>query len=58
MQITLKRNLIQKERSLLSKKIKEEYYHFQIIEKDNKTVIEVHNENPDMSLLNNINNAR
>ena len=58
MQITLNRNLIQKEKSLLSKKIKEEYYHFQIIEKDNQTIIEVHNENPDMNLLNNMNNDR
>ncbi|MBO5095295.1 MAG: type IV secretory system conjugative DNA transfer family protein, partial [Bacilli bacterium] len=58
MQITLNRNLIQKEKSLLSKKIKEEYYHFQIIENDNKTIIEVYNENPNINLLNNMNNER
>lgn len=55
---TLNRNLIQKEKSLLSKKIKEEYYHFQIIEKDNKTVIEVHNENPNLNLLQSLNDER
>lgn len=58
MKVTLDRNLIQKEKSLLSKKIKEEYYHLQINESNNETIIEIYNENPNMNLLNSLNDER
>lgn len=58
MSVTLDRSLKQREKSLLNSKIKAEYYHSQIIEKNNKTIIEIHNENPDMKLLRSLNNER
>lgn len=58
MKVTLDRNLIQKEKSLLSKKIKEEYYHLQINESNNETIIEIYNENPNMNLINSLNDER
>lgn len=56
--VTLDRALKQRERSLLNSKVKAEYYHSQITEKNNKTIIEIHNENPDMKLLRSLNNDR
>ena len=56
--VTLDRLLRQRERSLLNSKVKAEYYHSQITEKNNKTIIEIHNENPDMKLLRSLNNDR
>ena len=56
--VTLDRLLKQRERSLLNSKVKAEYYHSQITEKNNKTIIEIHNENPDMKLLRSLNNDR
>ena len=58
MKVTLDRKLIQKEKSLLSKKIKEEYYHLQIKESNNETIIEIYNENPNMNLINSLNDER
>ncbi len=58
MSVTLDRTLKQREKSLLNSKIKAEYYHSQIIEKDNKIIIEIHNENPSMNLLRSLNNER
>ena len=58
LKVTLDRNLIQKEKSLLSKKIKEEYYHLQINESNNETIIEIYNENPNMNLINSLNDER
>ncbi len=58
MSVTLDRELKQREKSLLNAKIKAEYYHLQIIEKESKTLIEIHNENPNMNLLRSINNDR
>ena len=58
MSVTLDRSIKQREKSLLNSKVKAEYYHSQIIEKNNKTVIEIHNENPDMKLLRSLNNDR
>src|SRR5574344_162486 len=56
--VTLDRLLKQRERSLLNSKVKAEYYHSQITEKNNKTIIEIHNENPDMKFLRSLNNDR
>jgi len=56
--VTLDRLLKQRERSLLNSKVKAEYYHSQITEKNNITIIEIHNENPDMKLLRSLNNDR
>ena len=56
--VTLDRALKQREKSLLNSKVKAEYYHSQIIEKNNKTIIEIHNENPDIKLLRSLNNDR
>ena len=56
--VTLDRLLKQREKSLLNSKVKAEYYHSQITEKNNKTIIEIHNENPDMKLLRSLNNDR
>ena len=56
--VTLDRALKQREKSLLNSKVKAEYYHSQITEKNNKTIIEIHNENPDMKLLRSLNNDR
>ena len=56
--VTLDRLLKQRERSLLNSKVKAEYYHSQITEKNNKTIIEIHNENPDLKLLRSLNNDR
>ena len=58
MQVTLNKLLVQKEKSLLSKKVKEEYYHYQIKEQNNQTIIEIHNENPNLSLLQSLNDER
>ena len=58
MKVIINRSLIQKEKTLLSKKIKKEFYHYQLIENNNQTIIEVHNENPNLSLLNNLNGER
>ena len=58
MSVTLDRSIKQREKSLLNSKVKAEYYHSQIIEKNNKTIIEIHNENPDMKLLRSLNNDR
>lgn len=56
--VTLDRLLKQRERSLLNSKIKAEYYHSQITEKNNKTIIEIHNENPNLNLLQSLNEER
>jgi type IV secretion system protein VirD4 len=56
--VTLDRLLKQREKSLLNSKVKAEYYHSQITEKNNKTIIEIHNENPDLKLLRSLNNDR
>ena len=56
--VTLDRLLKQREKSLLNSKVKAEYYHSQITEKNNKTIIEIHNENPNMKLLRSLNNDR
>ena len=58
MKVTINKLLVQKEKSLLSKKIKEEYYHYQIMEQNNQTIIEVHNENPNLNLLQSLNDER
>ena len=50
--IKLNRTLTQLDKSLLSNRIQEEKYHTEIIEKEEKTIINIYNENPlkDLSL--------
>ena len=45
MKVILDHILKQREKSLINTKIKGEYYHFQIIEDNDKTIIEIYNEN-------------
>ena len=47
---TLNRRLKQAERSILPNKIKAEQYHIEIIEKEEKTIINIYNEKNDLSL--------
>ena len=44
--IKLNRTLTQLDKSLLSNRIQEEKYHTEIIEKEEKTIINIYNENP------------
>ena len=50
--IKINRSLKQVEKSLLANKIKQELYHTEILEKEEKTIINIYNENPlkDLSL--------
>lgn len=50
MNVEVNRKLIQKERSLLNTKIKSEFYHTEIKEFEEKTIINIYNENPNLSL--------
>ena len=50
MNVEVNRKLIQKERSLLNTKIKSEFYHTEIKESEEKTIINIYNENPNLSL--------
>ena len=45
MQIELDRFLLQKEKTLLLKKVKKGYYHIEMIEKNKNTIVEIYNEN-------------
>lgn len=50
MKVEVNRNLKQKEKSLLNTKIKSEFYHTEIKETNEKTIINIYNENPNLSL--------
>ncbi len=50
MKVEVNRQLIQKEKSLLNTKIKSEFYHTEIKESEDKTIINIYNENPNLSL--------
>lgn len=50
MTVTLNRRLKQVERSILPNKIKAEQYHIEIIEKEEKTIINIYNEKNDLEL--------
>src|SRR5574344_1375695 len=50
MTVTLNRRLKQVERSILPNKIKAEQYHIEIIEKEEKTIINIYNEKKDLEL--------
>lgn len=50
MKVEVNRQLIQKEGSLLNAKIKSEFYHTEIKESEDKTIINIYNENPNLSL--------
>lgn len=50
MNVNINRELKPKDRSLLTNKIKSEFYHTEIIEKDDKTIVNIYNENPNISL--------
>lgn len=50
MKVEVGRQLIQKEKSLLNTKIKSEFYHTEIKESENKTIINIYNENPNLNL--------
>ena len=54
--VTVKGRLMQSNKYHLSQKIKPELYHMEIKESDDKTVINIYNENPSVELLNTINN--
>lgn len=56
--VTVKGNINQRQKLLIKSKIREEQYHVEIIEKKDKTIINIHNENPNLNLLQNINNER
>jgi len=48
--VEVSRQLIQKEKSLLNTKIKSEFYHTEIKESEDKTIINIYNENPNLGL--------
>lgn len=48
--VSLNRRLKQVERSILPNKIKAEQYHIEIIEKEEKTIINIYNEKNDLDL--------
>ena len=48
--VKLNRTLKQVEKSLLTNKIKQELYHVEILEKEEKTIVNIYNENPNLSL--------
>lgn len=50
MNVIINRSLKQKDKSLLNTKIKSEFYHLEIKEQNEKTVINIYNENPNLSL--------
>ncbi len=50
MKVEVNRQLIQKEKSLLNTKIKSEFYHTEIKVAEEKTIINIYNENPNLSL--------
>lgn len=50
MKVEVNRQLIQKEKSLLNTKIKSEFYHTEVKESEEKTIINIYNENPNLSL--------
>jgi len=50
MTVSLNRRLKQVERSILPNKIKAEQYHIEIIEKEEKTIINIYNEKNDLEL--------
>lgn len=50
MNVSINRNLKPKDRTLLNNKIKAEFYHTEIIEKNDKTIVNIYNENPNISL--------
>lgn len=50
MNVEVNRKIIQKERTLLNTKIKSEFYHTEIKESEEKTIINIYNENPNLSL--------
>ncbi len=48
--VKINRELKQREKTLLSTKIKSEFYHTEIKESEEKTIINIYNENPNLSL--------
>lgn len=50
MKVTVNRNMIQKEKSFLNTKIKSEFYHTEVKEENEKTIINIYNENSNLSL--------
>ncbi|MBO4246098.1 MAG: type IV secretory system conjugative DNA transfer family protein [Bacilli bacterium] len=50
MSVKINRELKQREKTLLSTKIKTEFYHTEIKEEEEKTIINIYNENPNLSL--------
>jgi hypothetical protein len=48
--VKINRELKQREKTLLNTKIKSEFYHTEIEEKEEKTIINIYNENPNLSL--------
>lgn len=50
MNVSINRTLKPKDRTLLNNKIKAEFYHTEIIEKSDKTIVNIYNENPNISL--------
>jgi type IV secretory pathway TraG/TraD family ATPase VirD4 len=52
MSVNVDRTLKQKEKSLLNTKIKSEFYHTEIKEYEDKTIINIYNENLNLNLLN------
>lgn len=50
MSITIKGRLNQRDRLLIKSKVKEDMYHVEIIEKKEKTVINIHNEGLNLGL--------
>ena len=51
MTIKLNRQLKQREKVLLNTRIKQDLYHIEIDEKEDKTIINVYNENPKLNLV-------
>ena len=51
MNVSINRTLKPKDRTLLNNKIKAEFYHTEIIEKNDKTIVNIYNENPNISLV-------
>lgn len=54
--VTVKGRLMQSNKYHLSQKIKPELYHMEIKESDEKTTINIYNENPNIEMLNSLNN--
>ena len=48
--LRINRELKQREKTMLNVKIKSEFYHTEIKESEEKTIINIYNENPNLSL--------